>query len=141
MATRSQFKLSISQRRLRSFSVEFKKEKVLELERRIITISELSRQYDVSPTSIHRWIKKFSTQYSKGIKTIVETESDTRKLLELQARIAELERVIGQKQVQLDFKDKMIDLAENFYGIDIKKKFENRPSSGSGSTGSSSSVA
>lgn len=141
MATRSQFKLSISQRRLRSFSEEFKKKKVLELERRIITASELCREYEVSLTSIQRWMEKYSTQYSKGIKTIVETESDTRKLLELQARIAELERVIGQKQVQLDFKDKMIDLAENFYGIDIKKKFENRHSSGSGSTGSSSSVA
>ncbi len=64
----------------------------------------------------------------------METESDTRKLLELQARIAELERIIGQKQVQLDFKEKMIDLAEGFYGIDIKKKFETKPSSGSGNS-------
>jgi transposase-like protein len=134
MATRSNFKLTIKQRRLRTFSDDFKRGKVLELEQRMSTASEISREYEVSLTSIHRWVKKYSTHYTKGIKTIVETESDTRKLLELQARIAELERIIGQKQVQLDFKEKMIDLAEGFYGIDIKKKFETKPSSGSGNS-------
>ena len=71
----------------------------------------------------------------KGVRTIVEAESDTRKLLELKAKVAELERIIGQKQVLLDFKDKMIELAEEAYGVDIKKKFGNEPSSGAGSTG------
>ena len=32
-----------------------------------------------------------------------------------------------------DFKDKMIDLAEEIYGVDIKKKFSSKPSSTSGS--------
>ena len=62
----------------------------------------------------------------------MESESDTKKLIELQKRIAELERLVGQKQIQLEFKDKMIELAEELYHIDIKKKFESKPSSGSG---------
>ena len=42
----------------------------------------------------------------KGVRVIVESESDTAKLLALKAKVADLERIIGQKQVQLDFKDK-----------------------------------
>ena len=59
---------------------------------------------------------------------------------ELEKKIAELERAIGQKQVQLDFKDKMIELAEQLYGIDIKKKFESTSLSGTGNTGRNSTV-
>ena len=68
------------------------------------------------------------------MRIIVECESDTRKNLELQAKVADLERIIGQKQVLLDFKDKLIDLAEELYQIDIKKKFGIKPSSTTGKT-------
>jgi transposase len=83
---------------------------------------------------------KYGSNYMKGVRTIVESESDTRKLLEQKAKIAELERIIGQKQVQLDFKDKVIDMAEEMYGVDIKKKFGSKPLSGTGNTGNNSTV-
>lgn len=133
MATRKKYKMTVKERMSRNFSEEFKKQKVREIEQKISTASEVSRQYEVSLTSISRWLRKYSINYSSGVKTIVETESDTRKLIDLQARIAELERLVGQKQIQLDFKDKMIDLAEECYGVDIKKKFEKKPLSGFGS--------
>jgi hypothetical protein len=60
--------------------------------------------------------------------------SDTKKIQELKAKIKELEQVVGQKQIQLEFKEKMIELAEQMYNIDIKKKLGTKPSSGSGST-------
>src|SRR5690606_28206378 len=40
-----------------------------------------------------------------------------------------------KKGVQIDFLEKMIELAEKEYGIDIKKKYSSRRSSGSGRTG------
>lgn len=132
MATRAQFKESVRARQLRTFSQDFKLQKVSEIERGVTTISEISRQYEVSKPAIRKWIARYSTEYKKGIRTIVESESDTKKLIELQKRIAELERLVGQKQIQLEFKDKMIELAEELYHIDIKKKFESKPSSGSG---------
>ena len=70
----------------------------------------------------------------KGVKLIVEEESDTRKIKELQSKIAELERLLGQKEVQLIFQDKLISIAEQTYGIDIKKNSGTKPSSGSGKT-------
>jgi hypothetical protein len=44
---------------------------------------------------------------------------------------------VGQKQLQIDFQLKMIELAEKPYGVDNKKKFGDAPSSGSGKTVSS----
>jgi transposase len=127
MANRFQFKQSVAERRRRSFSEEFKQKKVREIERKITTIAEISRQYEVSETSVCNWVKKYGKNSMKGARTIVESVSDTRQLLELKAKIAELERVIGQKQVQIEFRDKIIDLAEQAYGVDIKKKFEFKP--------------
>jgi hypothetical protein len=69
----------------------------------------------------------------KGLKQVVEAKSDSRKLIQMKEQIKELQRIIGEKQVLLDFKDKMIEIAEGAYGVDIKKKFSGEPSSGTGS--------
>ena len=134
MANLDQFNQTQRERQLRTFSPEFKRKKVQEIEGKVSTISEISRQYSVRPSSIRKWLKLYSTQYQTGIRTIVESESDTKKIIELQKKIAELERLVGQKQIQIDFTAKMIELAEEYYGIDIKKKFESKPLSGSGDT-------
>lgn len=123
MATRIKIKQSKEQRQLRTFSKDFKIKKIRELERRITTVSEISKQYEVSSTSVYRWLTLYGKDYMKATKVIVEAQSDTRKILDLKAKVAELEMLVGQKQVQLEFKDKMIDLAEETYGVDIKKKF------------------
>ena len=65
---------------------------------------------------------------------IKETDSDTLKVMELQRRVAELERLALQKQVELDFKDKMIDIAEEVYHVDIKTKFGSQASGDSESS-------
>ncbi|HEV2833262.1 MAG TPA: transposase [Hanamia sp.] len=134
MANRTQFKLSTKERILRNFSEEFKQQKVREVERKQTKVSEICKQYEVSATSVNRWLKKYSSNYMKGIKTIVETESDTKKLIELQAKIADLERIVGQKQLVIDFRNKVIELAEQTYGVDIKKKLQSKPFSGTGTT-------
>lgn len=134
MATRAAFKLSRSERQRRSFSEEFKRRKVREIEQKVSRICEVVDQYEVSGTAVRRWLMKYSTTYMKGVKTIVEAESDTKKLLELKAKVAELERAVGRKQLQIDFQQKMIELAEETYGVDIKKKFGDTRSSGSGKT-------
>ena len=134
MATRAQFKMTVSERRLRTFSDNFKIKKVREIEMGKTKVSEVCKQYEVRETNVYKWIKKFGTMKNKKERLIVETESDTQQLLHLKKQVAELERIIGQKQVLLDFKDKMIELAEQTYGVDIKKKFSTTPSGTSGNT-------
>ena len=135
MAKRNQFKMSTSQRQSRRFSDNFKQTKVRELEQGRTSVSEISKQYEVSTVNVYRWLSKFGSMKNKQERMVVETNSDTRELLELKKKVAELERIVGQKQVLLDFKDKMIDIAEETYGVDIKKKFSTKPSSTSGSSG------
>ena len=141
MAKRQQFKQSIDERRRRIFSEEFKQKKVREIEQKITTIAEVSREYEVRASNVSKWLTQYSPNRMKSVRTIVESESDTRKLFDLQQKIAELERVIGQKQLLIDFQEKMMELAEQEYGIDIKKKFERKPLSGTGSIGNNSVVA
>ncbi|NLE04608.1 MAG: transposase [Crenarchaeota archaeon] len=120
-------KLTLSERRRRIFSEDFKRKKVQEIETGQSRVCDICKQYQVSKTNVHRWISKFGSMRSKKERLIVETQSDTIQNIELKKRVAELERIVGQKQIIIDFQEKMIDLAEEEYGIDIKKKFERRP--------------
>jgi len=52
----------------------------------------------------------------------------------LQLRLAELERIIGQKQLQIDYLEKIIELGSEEVGIDIKKKYSTEPLGGSSKT-------
>jgi transposase len=140
MAKRQQFKQSIDERRRRTFSEEFKRKKVREIEQKITTIAEVSREYEVRYSNVSKWLSMYSNNRMKGVRTIVESESDTRKILDQQQKIAELERIIGQKQLLIDFQAKMMELTEQEYGIDIKKKFGKKPLSGTGSTENNSNI-
>ncbi len=124
--------MSTSQRRSRRFSDTFKQSKVREIESGQTKVHEICKQYEVTSTNVYRWIAKFGTMKTKTERLIVETQSDTQQLLALKKRVAELEQIIGQKQILLDFKEKMIDLAEEMYGVDIKKKLSGEPLSSSG---------
>lgn len=118
----------------RYFSEEFIKAKVRELERKVVGVSELSREYKVSRAAIYKWIDKFSSMKKKKERLVYETDSDTRKLQAFRERQKELEQAVGQKQMQIELLEKMIQLAEEAYGIEIKKNFFIQPSSGSGKT-------
>lgn len=130
MGTNSIFTETLRSRQNRYFSEDIKKKIVRDLEKNLIRISEVCQTYQVSRTSVNRWIYKYSAMAKKQHKQIVEPKSDTKRIQALQERIKELEQAVGQKQLMIDFKDKMIELAEQRYNIDIKKKLGSRPSSG-----------
>lgn len=130
-------KLTVSERINRYFSEDFKRKKVSEIERNLSGVSEICRQYQVSHTAVYKWIYRYSKMRKKGVKQVVEAKSDSRKIQALQEQVKELERIIGEKQVKLDFQEKMIELAESEYKIDIKKKYSGKRFSGTGSGGKS----
>lgn len=119
----------------RSFSEDFKRAKIRDLERNVTSIPDICKTYSVSRSSVYKWIYKYSVMAKKQVKQVVEAKSDTQKIKALQERIKELEQIIGQKQLLLEFKDKMIEIAEATYNIDIKKKVGSRLSSGTTSIG------
>ncbi len=128
MTSKKNSTMTRAERQNRQFSESFKVKKVQEIERGITRISEICREYEVSDNAVRKWLTKYSTMKKKPERMIVESKSDTQTIIELKKQIAELERLLGQKQVQLDFKDAMIDVAEELYKIDIKKKLGTKPS-------------
>lgn len=127
MATRQEFTLSQAERRRRVFSDEFKKKKAQEILKKQTTVSEISRTYEVRPWAVRLWINKYGLKKKKGERLIVESESDTQRIKELQSKIAELERLLGQKEVQITYQNKLIEIAEQTYGVDIKKNSDSKP--------------
>ena len=128
------FDPEIKNRQNRYFSEEFKRKRVRELEKNIASITDICRTYEVSRTSVYKWIYKYSVMAKREAKQVVESKSDTKRIQALEEHIKELERALGQKQMLIDFKDKMIEIAEETYDIDIKKKLASKVSSGSNTT-------
>lgn len=119
-------------RQTRYFSEEFKRKKVEELDKRLITIAEISREYQVTRMSVYRWIYKYSLMKKKSIRMVVEAQSDTAKIQALKKHISEMEQLLGQKQFEIDFLKKQMEIASEQYGVDLKKKRSGKRSPGFG---------
>jgi transposase len=130
-------KLTTREKQTRYFSEDFKRKKVFEIDRNLVRVVEVCKEYQVTRAAVYKWIYKYSGMRKKGVKQVIEAKSDTQKIAALKAQVKELERIIGEKQVKLDFQEKMIEIAESEYSIDIKKKFSGKLSSGTGFKGKS----
>jgi transposase len=138
MATLKDYeRMTVRERMNRYFSEDFKRKKVSEIERNLSSVAEISRAYQVSRAAIYKWINTYSIMAKKSEKLVVESKSDSQKILALKEQIKELERIIGEKQIKLDFQEKMIEIAEKEYRIDIKKKLSGKHSFGTGGSGKS----
>jgi transposase len=136
MATLQKYNATVAvERILRYFSEDFKRKKVREIEQNLASVTQISREYQVTRAAIYKWIHKFSAMRKKGVKQVIEAKSDTGKIAHLRQQVQEMEKMVGKKQIMIDFLEKMIELAEKEYAIDIKKKFSFTPSSGSGPIG------
>lgn len=110
-------------KRHRIFSDEFKKERVSEIEQGIYRVVDISRLYEVSSTSVYQWLYRYGVKYQKGVRMVVEHESEQSKRAVLESRVAELERLLGQKQVELEYLQRVIKEGDELLGCDLKKKF------------------
>jgi hypothetical protein len=61
-------------------------------------------------------------------------KSEETKNRELRDRIAELERIVGQKQLELDYLNKLLEIGSSELGFDLKKNFSTQPSNGTDSS-------
>jgi transposase-like protein len=118
----------------RYFSEEFKKSKVKELVEKQITVTQLSRVYGVTRTAVYKWLYRYSAHHQKKTTLVVEMESESYKTKRLQQQVAELERIIGQKQLEIDFLNKLLEISSEELGFDLKKNFSTKLSNGTDST-------
>lgn len=121
-------------RKTRVYTESFKCQLVHDFESGRYSVAELSRLHGVCQMSIYRWVYKFSTFNQYGYRVVEHNQSSMDKVKQLEKRIKELERMVGQKQIKIDYLEKMIDIAKDELDIDIKKNSDTPPFGGSGKT-------
>jgi transposase len=128
-------KLEIRERRI--FSEEVKKKAVKDLTSRRTTIKALMNEHQISHQTVYKWLYKYSPYHEQKCTLVVQMKSEETKNSELQKRIAELERVVGQKQLEIEFLNKVLEIGSSELGFDLKKNFSTPPLNGTGGTAGS----
>ena len=105
----------------RQFSEQIKRQAVADFRAGKHTARELADLYHCSYQTIYQWIYKYSPADSPSVNVVEMAKSTDQKVKDLQHKIAELERMLGQKQIQIDLQDKMLELAEKEYDLNLKK--------------------
>jgi transposase-like protein len=118
-------------RKHRVYSEDFKREIVNFYESGKYSVMQLERLYGVHNVTIYNWIYKFSTFNEKGIRVVEMKDSNIDKLKQLELKVKELEQAVGQKQIKIDYLEKIIDIAKDELNIDIKKNSNTLQSGGS----------
>ena len=118
-------------RKVRHYSEDFKREIVSVFESGKLSVLQLEKLYGISNSLIYNWIYKFYTFNEKGFRVVEMKESNIDKLKHLEQKIKELEQIVGQKQIKIDYLEKMIDIAKEDLNIDIKKNYNTPQSTGS----------
>lgn len=114
----------------KDYSMSFKLSVVREYEEHKVSLRELSRKYGIQGSyTIRQWINKFGTFDWQNLSLQPMVKSKDQELLELREKVkvlerknARLEKELEEKDIKAGFFDLMIDIAEEEYGVDIRKK-------------------
>jgi transposase len=115
------------------YSEDYQRWMVNQVEQGNHSILELARAHSINAGSIYKWLYKYSSSLKKKDLLVKQKDSEQEKRKALEKRIAELERVIGKKQMEIDFLEKMVEIGSKELWVDLKKNFSTKPYSGSGS--------
>ena len=108
----------------KSYSEEFKLSVIQKVLEGNFTKEEARRLYGIkSKSAILEWTRQYSGEkgFDKRGK-VLKTNQTKQKLAEQTARILELEESLRIEKLRVALNNKMIDIAEEEYGIKIRKK-------------------
>lgn len=118
-------------RKQRKFSDDFKRQIVKDFEGGSYSVPQLARLHNIAFQTIYDWIYKYSQVNERGYRVVEMSASTSEKVKALEAKIKQLERIVGKKQIAIDYLEALIETAKEELNIDIKKKFDTPPSKGS----------
>ncbi len=108
-------------RKQRKFSEDFKRKIVADFESGKFSVPQLERLHHIANSLIYNWIYRYSKLNKRGQRIVEMKDSSSQKMKEMEERIKDLERIIGKKQIEIDFLEKLIEVANEELHIDIKK--------------------
>ena len=119
---KKQFAGSQSTRReVRYFSEEFRKARVRELDEGQTTVAKICQDYSVTSPAVYKWREKYSPFYQKQVVKVVELESEGAKRRELEGQVSTLKTLLADKQIEVEYLVKLLEMLGEHYGIDFKK--------------------
>jgi transposase len=117
--SKSGVKASLKPRRI--FSDKLKKKIVRDIEQSKVNVTGACREYEVSGQTVYNWLKKFSTHLHSSTTLVMQMDSEQYRTKELEKKVAELEAALGRKQMEIDYLNKLIEIADQDLGTDLKK--------------------
>ena len=118
----------------RKYSEEYKRKIVQEFESGKASVIQLGKLHSIGFQTIYNWIYRYSEINSKETRIVEYKDSATKKLKEMEAKIKIMEQLIGQQALQINYLNKIIDIASEDLGIDLKKTTDMKSAGTSKST-------
>ena len=87
--------------------------------------AELAKMYDIDPATVSDILRKFAAENDKSalfMKKKDATTSESEEIRALRKENMELRRRLHEETMRADFYDTMVDVAEEMFGIEIRKK-------------------
>lgn len=113
---------------LKRYSIAFRQHVVKEYESGA-TVYELQKRYGITGNgTIQRWVEKYG---QKGLRLKVmriQHIDEQKRVKELEAQVRELESALAQVTLDKIMYQAMVEVAEQEYGLDLKKKAVRRSS-------------
>ncbi len=104
---------------------------VADIDNGLLTPRDALRLYGMSKSVLYRWMHRYSKHHQHQTRQVVELESEQHRTKLLLDRVATLERIVGQKQLEIDVLHKTLELAAEELGEEWKKKHSSVRSLGS----------
>ena len=110
-----------ARRDMRYFSEDFRKARVKELDEGQTTVAKICQDYGVSSPAVYKWREKYSPFYQKQVVKVIELESEGAKRRELDEQLSTLKTLLADKQIEVEYLLKLLEILGEKYGIDFKK--------------------
>ena len=91
----------------------FKRARVKQFEDGEFSVHQLGRLYGVPFQTIYNWINKYSSMANKNAVIVEVPNSQSERLKQLEQQLAEREALIGRMTIQMELKQRMLDLYED----------------------------
>lgn len=113
---------------LKRYSVAFKQHVVREYETGA-TVYELQKRYGITGNgTIQRWVEKYGQEGLRLKVMRIQHIDEQNRVKELEAQVKELESALAQVTLDKIMYQAMVEVAEQEYGLELKKKAVRRSS-------------
>ncbi len=124
-----------SNRKVVRYSISFKQKVVHEIELEGLSISEANRRYGINGgETVKKWLKELGRSHLLNVVTRVEMKDEKDRLRELEKENQKLKLALADAYLARDCAEKVIEVANDLYQTDLKKKFGEKSSAVSGRT-------